>query len=192
MQIRQFRDSTKTPSPYIFLDRDGVINEDYGYVHSPSNFHFRDGIKNTLKSLQSIGYRFVIITNQAGVARGYYSIEHVDILHDYMLNELAHDGINIDAIYFCPHHPDYGHKTLCSCRKPQPGMIYQAFKDLNVDARASWLIGDKTSDIHAGITAGLKSIILSDTQNIIEHDLLKCSTTQINQVFHFINSYDHH
>lgn len=192
MQIRQFVESTKTPSPYIFLDRDGVINEDYGYVHSPENFHFKRGIKAALNSLQSIGYRFVIITNQAGIARGYYSIEHVDILHHYMLTELAHDGIKIDAIYFCPHHPDYGLKKPCSCRKPQPGMIYQAFQDLNVDSYASWLIGDKISDIEAGITAGLKSILLSDTHNTMIHNLLKFSTTQINQVLHFIKNYDHH
>ena len=138
----------------VFLDRDGVINEDYGYVFKIEDFKFKDGIFELLKLLQNKGYKLFVVTNQSGIARGFYTIEDFKKLSDYMINELKKRGIEIMDIKYCAHHPDFTGE--CECRKPKPGMILDLAKQYNIDLSSSILIGDKESDIKAAINAGIK------------------------------------
>jgi len=147
----------------VFLDRDGVINEDFGYVGSTKDFKFRDGIFELLKLLQDLGYTLFIITNQSGIARGYYSKEDFLRLSEWMVEELKKRDIFIKDIAYCPHHPDITGE--CECRKPKPGMILNLAKKYNIILKDSILIGDKPSDIEAGKNAGIKKLYL------VEHSL---------------------
>ncbi len=124
-----------------FLDRDGTINIDYGYVYQYEKFEYIDGVKETLKKLQDMGYLLIIITNQSGVARGYYTEEDVKKLHRRMCEDLENQGIHITDIYYCPH------LTGCSCRKPQLELFYRAAKEHNIDMSRSIAIGDKMRDL---------------------------------------------
>ncbi len=140
----------------IFLDRDGVINEDFGYVHKVEDFCFLPGVFEALRHFKALGYKLILITNQSGIGRGYYSEEDFQKLTDWMQERLAKEGVRLDAIYYCPHHPQQG----CDCRKPEPGMITQAAKEHGIDLTNSWMIGDKPSDIEAAKRAGVGHIIL--------------------------------
>ncbi len=140
----------------IFLDRDGVINEDFGYVHKIENFHFIPGVFEALRHFKSLGYKLILVTNQSGIGRGYYSEEDFKKLTQWMQKRLEKEGVRLDAIYYCPHHPDTG----CDCRKPQPGMIVRAIEEQDIDAVSSWMIGDKPSDIEAAKRAGIAHTIL--------------------------------
>lgn len=140
----------------IFLDRDGVINIDKNYVHKIEDFEFIDGVKEALKYFQNLGYILIIVTNQSGIGRGYYRQEDFEKLTNWMIDELEKDKIFIKKVYFCPHRPDEN----CDCRKPNPKMILDAAKEFNVDLKKSWMIGDKESDIEAGLNAGVKKTIL--------------------------------
>ncbi|MDR1285596.1 MAG: D-glycero-beta-D-manno-heptose 1,7-bisphosphate 7-phosphatase [Campylobacteraceae bacterium] len=139
----------------IFLDRDGVINEDIGYVYKQEDFIFTDGVFEALKYFQKCGYLLFIVTNQSGIARGYYSENDFLSLSQYMLKEFNDNGITITKIYYCPHSPE----TNCKCRKPNPKMLLDAKKEFNINMSVSWLIGDKISDIEAGLRAGVKNLI---------------------------------
>jgi D-glycero-D-manno-heptose 1,7-bisphosphate phosphatase len=151
----------------IFLDRDGVINIDVNYAHTPEQITFIEGIFDFCRSARAFGYKLIIITNQAGIGRGYYSEAQFHELMEWMLAEFAEQGAPIDAYYFCPHHPEHGvgdYKKACHCRKPQPGMINDALKQWDIDPRQSMLLGDKQSDIDAAINAGLGSYMLFEGQ----------------------------
>jgi len=142
----------------VFLDRDGVINIDHGYVHCPGDFEFIDGIFDLMRAACAKGYKLVIITNQAGIGRGYYSEQQFHQLTDWMCNHLSKFDISIEKVYFSPFHPTEGlgrYKKDDISRKPRPGMIFQAQQDLDLDLKNSILIGDKPSDIQAGISAGV-------------------------------------
>ncbi len=147
----------------LFLDRDGVINVDRGYVCTPERTEFVDGIFDMCRTARDHGYLVVVITNQAGIARGYYSEQD---FHDYMAwmsEQFIANHARLDAIYFCPHHPTEGegaYLCACDCRKPAPGMILQAQRELDLDLASSVLIGDKISDIQAGNAAGVGSCLL--------------------------------
>ncbi|WP_354622826.1 D-glycero-beta-D-manno-heptose 1,7-bisphosphate 7-phosphatase [Psychromonas sp. MME2] len=150
----------------IFLDRDGVLNVDNGYVSKVDDFHFIDGAIDACKDLQKKGYLLVVITNQSGIARGYFSEEQFHSLTEWMDWSLADRGVDLDGIYYCPHHAEKGlgeYKVDCDCRKPKPGMILNAIEDLNIDVNESILVGDKVSDLQAGIAAGIKSNYLVRT-----------------------------
>jgi D-glycero-D-manno-heptose 1,7-bisphosphate phosphatase len=138
----------------LFLDRDGVINIDKGYVHKIVDFIFTDHIFKIISHFQKKGYLIVVVTNQSGIARGFYSEQDFLDLTDWMINEFSLKGIRIEKVYFCPHHPDFD--IVCNCRKPSPGMILKATKDLNIDLENSILIGDNQSDLDAGQSAGVK------------------------------------
>ena len=139
----------------VFLDRDGVINEEKGYVHKIEDFHFFSYTFSALKKIPK-RYKKIIITNQSGISRGMYSQTDFEKLNSWMLSKLEENEIKIDKVYFCPHHPDKN----CLCRKPKTGLLMQAQKEFNLDLKNSWLIGDKTSDILAGKNAGCKTILV--------------------------------
>lgn len=147
----------------IFLDRDGVINEDLGYVYKIEDLKFIPEAIEGLKLINKLKFKIVIVTGQSGIAQGYYSEEDMNRFHEHMLQILRREGIAIDAIYFCPHHPEKGfgkYKIDCDCRKPKMGMLDKANKDLNLNLKKSYIIGDKTDDILMGKNAGCKTILV--------------------------------
>ena len=137
----------------LFLDRDGTLNVEKNYVYKIKDFEFIDGIIELIRKYQANGFLIFIITNQAGIARGFYSEDDYRILTEWMINELKSYGIEIAKVYHCPHHPDVTGE--CECRKPKPGMILKAINEFNINPSESVLIGDKKSDILAGENAGI-------------------------------------
>lgn len=137
----------------VFLDRDGTLNEEVNYLHRPEDMHLLAGVPEALRRLKEAGFKLVVVTNQAGVARGYYTEEDVKVLHRYMNELLAAEGAEIDGFYYCPHHPVHGigsYKKECSCRKPGIGMFLQAEERFTADKSHSYMIGDKLLDTQAG------------------------------------------
>ena len=144
----------------LLLDRDGVINIDFGYVHSMNNFKWISGAKETIKMANDLGILVIVITNQAGIARGIYSERQFKLFSKEINNELKDFGAHIDATYFCPHHPTEGinkYKINCKCRKPKNGLIKKAILDWKLQKRKCFLIGDKESDIIAAKKSGIES-----------------------------------
>ena len=142
----------------LFLDRDGVINVDHGYVHTPERTEFIDGIFELCRLAGECGYRVIVVTNQAGIARGYYSEKDFMSYMDWMRRVFDDHGAPLDAVYYCPHHPEEGlgdYKSVCDCRKPRPGMLMAARDALDLDLGRSILVGDKPSDVEAGKAAGV-------------------------------------
>lgn len=149
--------------PAAFIDRDGVINRERHYVHRIEDFEVLPGVAKGLRLLREQGYVLVVVTNQAGIARGLYSEQDFQRLTAHMHQVLNHAGAGVDAVYHCPHHPTAGQGELvraCDCRKPEPGMLLQAAHDMQLDLRRSVLVGDKGSDIDAGRRAGLAACVL--------------------------------
>jgi D-glycero-D-manno-heptose 1,7-bisphosphate phosphatase len=141
-----------------FLDRDGVINRDKGYVYRWEDFEFMPGAVEAMRRLQNAGYELVIVTNQSGIARGYYTEEQYLLLSSSLLAKLSDLGVNITGIFHCPHHPRGSvpaYAIDCDCRKPSPGMIERAARELGLSLPDSMLIGDKDSDIAAARAAGV-------------------------------------
>ena len=149
--------------PALFLDRDGVINVDRDYVHRSEDVEFIDGIFELVALANGAGYVVAVVTNQAGIGRGYYSEADFHRLMEWMRARFAQRGARIDAIYFCPYHPEHGvgaYKRESEFRKPGPGMLLQAAKEHDIDLSASIMIGDKPSDMQAGAAAGVGSLLL--------------------------------
>lgn len=143
----------------VFLDRDGVINQDTGYVGSWDKFVFTDGAIEAIALLRSHSYRIIIATNQSGIARGYYTQDAFSSLSVQMMDVLEASGAAVDAIYACPHHPSVSGDE-CDCRKPKPGMILQAAEEYGILLQESILVGDKSSDIAAAKQAGVAHTVL--------------------------------
>ena len=143
----------------VFLDRDGVINVDHGYVSTWEQFEFLPGASEALRALQDAGYLLIIVSNQSGIGRGYYSERDLDTLNQAIAEHLDNTfGVTLSGFYHCPHHPTEAEgefRQQCDCRKPAPGMIQQAVVDHGIDVRTSLLVGDKDSDIEAGRAAGV-------------------------------------
>ena len=143
----------------VFLDRDGVINVDHGYVSTWEQFEFLPGVPDALRALQDAGYLLVVVSNQSGIGRGYYSESDVDLLNQAIAEYLDSSvGVTLSGFYHCPHHPTEAEgefRRQCDCRKPAPGMIRQAVLDHGIDVKTSLLVGDKDSDIEAGRAAGI-------------------------------------
>ncbi len=142
----------------LFLDRDGVINIDYGYVHTPEKTIFIDGIFELVRHANEAGYAVVVVTNQAGIARGYFTEAQFQDFTRWMVEAFREQGAVIDRVYHCPHHPEAGIgalKLACECRKPEPGMFLQAQRELDLDMAGSIIVGDKPSDLEAGRRAGV-------------------------------------
>ena len=173
--------------PALFLDRDGVINEDLPYVHRIEDFHFVEGIFSLVLAAQQAGYLTVVVTNQAGIGRGLYTENDFWTLTNWMVDQFARQGCRIDGVYFCPTHPEHGlgpYRVDSVFRKPGPGMLLQAADELNIDLGRSILVGDKPSDIQAGLAAGVginfflsaaaagglpRCITVSDIHSVIAH-----------------------
>lgn len=157
----------KNKQKCIFLDRDGTINADSGLVHKLEDFELLPATATAIKSINKSGFLAIVVTNQPVVARGLCNIENVETVHNKMKTLLGAEGAYVDAIYFCPHHPDKGYpeentmlKIPCECRKPGTAMIEQALKDYNISPELSWMVGDTTTDIQTGINAGLKTALV--------------------------------
>jgi D-glycero-D-manno-heptose 1,7-bisphosphate phosphatase len=146
----------KNTKKAIFLDRDGVINKEVGYLYKIKDFVFIDGVFEACKNFQAIGYKLIIITNQLGIARGYYQEEDFHKITLWMLGQFSIQGIKILDVFFYPHGPE----SACSCRKPQPGMLLEARDKFDIVMSNSWMIGDKEADVQAANAVGINNTIL--------------------------------
>ncbi len=160
----------------LFLDRDGTLVHSSHYPSRPEQLHLYDNIELVLQELQQQhGFRLIIITNQAGIARGYFTESDLQRMHDYLTNELRVRGVRVDGIYYCPHHPDGVIEELairCECRKPQPGMLLRAARELDVDLEQSWFIGDILDDVEAGNRAHCHTVLVDlGTESLPQHPL---------------------
>jgi D-glycero-D-manno-heptose 1,7-bisphosphate phosphatase len=147
----------------VFLDRDGTVNEEVGYLRDLANLRLIPGAGAAIKRINDAGLLVVLVTNQSGIARGYFSESMLQDIHDRLKQMLQHEGARIDAIYYCPHHPTAGnsHYTReCDCRKPGTGLIDQASRDLDIDVEQSYVVGDKWSDVELGQRAGAHPILV--------------------------------
>lgn len=153
----------------IFCDRDGVINVEKNYLYKIEEFEFIDGVFESFKHLQALGYKLVIITNQSGVSRGYYTKKDFDILTKWMVEKFKENGVKIDGVFLCPHGPN----DNCNCRKPKIGMIDEAKKLFKIDLQNSWLIGDKDSDIQTAINANIKNSVQVRSGHKFDENLSK-------------------
>lgn len=154
---------TKKARRAVFLDRDGTINVEKNYLHKIEDFEFIPGAPEAIRRLKDAGFLVIVVSNQAGIARGYFDEAAVEALHRHMQSELARIGTAIDAFYFCPHHPEEGvgaYKVDCDCRKGEPGMLLRAAEEYDIDLHASFMVGDKLADIEAGERAGCRSILV--------------------------------
>jgi D,D-heptose 1,7-bisphosphate phosphatase len=141
----------------VFLDRDGTIARDVHYCRRPEDFKLFKDVPISIKKLNENGYKTVLITNQSGIARGYFTENTLSRIHQKMIDELAAAGATIDAIYYCPHHPD----QHCDCRKPGTALFRKAAKDLDIDLVSSYMIGDTEKDINAGKKAGCTTVLVT-------------------------------
>jgi D-glycero-D-manno-heptose 1,7-bisphosphate phosphatase len=144
----------------VFMDRDGTISEEIGYVNHPARYRVFPYAGEAVRLLNEAGWLAVLVTNQAGVARGYFTEDLVGAVHGLLEAELKQKGARLDAIYYCAHHPSVGeppYRYDCDCRKPRPGLILRAATDFNIDLAQSWMIGDRYSDIELAHNAGVRS-----------------------------------
>ena len=147
----------------IFLDRDGTLVHARHYPSRPADLRLYDHIGAGLRGLQHAGFRLVVVTNQSGIALGYFGEAELQTMHEHLARELAQQGVRLDRIYFCPHHPRGTIPELaiaCGCRKPRPGMLLRAAAELEIDLQQSWLIGDILDDVEAGNRAGCRTILV--------------------------------
>jgi D,D-heptose 1,7-bisphosphate phosphatase len=145
----------------IFLDRDGTINEDPGYLGDPDKLKVFPEAGKALSELKNnLHFKLIVISNQSGIARGLITKEDVELINLKINDVLAADNVSIDAFYYCPHHPDFSSEEECSCRKPSPQLIFRASKEHNINLVKSYFIGDTISDIQCGLNAGLKTVLV--------------------------------
>lgn len=145
----------------VFFDRDGTLNVDIHYLHRPEDFVWIEGAREAIKYVQGLGYLAILVTNQSGVARGYYGEEDVRRVYDYMNAELKKIGAHLDALYYCPHHPEAKiekYRQVCTCRKPATGMIDAACKEHAIDRTQSYFVGDTDGDMACAKNAGLTGL----------------------------------
>ena len=150
----------------VFIDRDGTISRDVPYCSRPEDFELLPQVAEGIRLLNEHGFKVVVVTNQSGLARGYFTEEILAKIHDKMRDELAQYGAHIDAIYYCPHHPD----DNCACRKPKPKMAFQAASDLNINLRLSYVIGDSDTDVEMGRRAGCKAALIVEQIKRGQHE----------------------
>lgn len=154
----------------VFFDRDGVLNVDVDYLYRIEDLQWVDGAREALGYLYQLGYKIFVVTNQSGVARGYYTVEDMNKLHAHMAAELGQAGAKVEKFYYCPHHKEgkvAEYAIDCECRKPKPGMILQAFVENDLDKEACFLIGDSKRDVEAAEAAGIKGYLFKE-DNLLE------------------------
>jgi D-glycero-D-manno-heptose 1,7-bisphosphate phosphatase len=147
----------------VFIDRDGTLNREVDFLSNPEQLQLIEGTVEALQLLKKLEYKLIVITNQSGIARGYFSEEDLQKIHITLQQMLKKNGVELDAIYYCPHHPSEGqapYVQTCNCRKPLPGMILAAAEQFQIDLSKSFMIGDKLSDIKTGINAGCRTILV--------------------------------
>ncbi len=162
-------------TPGVFLDRDGTIIEDVNYLSSLEEIRWLDGAKKAIRSLKDAGYSVVVVTNQSGVARGLFGENFVHKVHQRLNQDLTLANTHIDAFYYCPHHPEIGpegYRKICSCRKPQPGLILRAAQEQGIDLERSYLIGDNVVDIRAALNVGVRPILVLTGKGLRARDEL--------------------
>ena len=151
----------------VFIDRDGTINVNYGYINNPNDFKMYPSVAKGIKLLKKNGFKIIIITNQSGISRGYFSEKSLEEIHEKMKKELSKEDAKVDAIYYCPHHPD----EKCNCRKPKPGMLETAIKDFDIDIENSYIIGDRMLDVEAGRAVGCKTVLVPEDKVIVKKEM---------------------
>lgn len=164
----------------VFLDRDGTINEERDYLFRCEDFKFISGVPQAIKRLNDADFFVVVVTNQSGVARGYYTENDVEHLHAFIQQQLCAIGAHIDAFYYCPHHPTKGlgqYKQDCCCRKGEPGMLLQAAKEHSIDLKKSFIVGDKLADVEAGMAAGCRPLLVLTGYGAQQQFLVPQATT---------------
>lgn len=169
--------------PAIFLDRDGTLNFDYGWITSPSKIQLLPGAGEAVRMINGSGHLAVLVTNQPVIARGECTVEELGAIHDTLAALLAQEGARLDAIYYCPHHPNGGVagerpelKIRCDCRKPAPGLLERAARDLKIDVSHSWMVGDSERDLGAAAAFGIPAVLVASNQDSFKEDALsKCA-----------------
>jgi D-glycero-D-manno-heptose 1,7-bisphosphate phosphatase len=165
----------------VFLDRDGTINEEMGYINHASRFRVFEFVPEAIKILNQCNFLVFIVTNQSGVARGYFSEDLLKTLHKKLILKIEKEHAKIEKIYFCPHHPKEGlqkYRIDCNCRKPKPGMIEMAKKEYNIDLKNSYIIGDRYKDVQFGKSLGLKTIMVLTGYGLGEYTYQKSNWTE--------------
>ncbi len=149
------------PNYGVFLDRDGTLNEDPGYLGDPKLLNLYPDTGKALSVLKNgLNFKLIVISNQSGIARGLITKEKVDAVNSKLNELLLKDNVQIDAFYYCPHHPDFSNEEECSCRKPSPELVLRSAIDFNIDLSKSYFVGDTVSDIECGLNANLKTILV--------------------------------
>lgn len=168
----------KNKQKAIFLDRDGTINKYVGFLKNIEEFELLPGVVDAIRLINDSGYLAIVVTNQPVIARGDVTYSELEMIHNKMETLLGLEGVYVDGIYFCPHHPNKGYageipelKIDCDCRKPKPGMLLKAALDFNIDLTSSWMVGDSESDVMAGRTAECKTAIILDEPKDIKVDI---------------------
>jgi D-glycero-D-manno-heptose 1,7-bisphosphate phosphatase len=149
--------------PAVFLDRDGTINEQMGYINHITRFRLLPGVARAIRALNDRWLPVVVVTNQSGLARGYFPESLLDEVHQEMSHRLAQEGAHLDGLYVCPHHPEAKEerfRVVCNCRKPKTGLLEQAARDLNLDLKRSFVVGDRWSDLRCGAAVGATTILV--------------------------------
>ena len=158
-----------------FLDRGGGVNIAHGYTYKPEHFDFIDGVFDACRHLQNLGYLLIVVTNQSGIARGYYTEQDFAVLTSWMKQQFAAHGIKIDGVYYCPHHLEKGqvpYNIDCDCRKPNPGMLLQAIREYGIDPAQSLMVGDKAADMQAATAAGVaRKFLVRSGHPLTDEDL---------------------
>jgi D-glycero-D-manno-heptose 1,7-bisphosphate phosphatase len=171
----------KQKNKAVFLDRDGVINVDTGYIYKIKDFYFQEGIFTLLKKLQNLGYLLIVVTNQSGIGRKYYNESDFQKLTNWMIEKFKEKDIKIKKVFYCPHTPE----DECECRKPNNAMIENAVKEFSIDPVSSWMIGDKDSDIQAALKSSIKNTILLTYE---EKSIAKYSANSLYDIINIIKN----
>lgn len=160
----------------VFLDRDGTINIEKNYLYKPEEFEFIKGVPEAIHKLNEAGYLVIVVTNQSGIARGYYSEEDLNILHEHINQELEKKNAHIDKYYYCPHHPTEGigkYRMTCKCRKPGVGLYEDAMRDFDIDVKHSWIAGDRLRDLNAADYFGMQKALVLTGYGLGEQKIAK-------------------